>query len=390
MMASTSQTTADALIHQAHLATGLPVRGEASFRPGLERFLQARSGARTITTHGQANIDGFILQALVARLRMEDWIERHPDVLDKPVERPAFIVGQPRAGTTLLLNLLALDDQRRVYWNWETLQEIPPARAGHLHDDPRIAPKVAQVEAAIRSGLLDPRLHVEMGNDPSECTFLLGQDFKSNLWYSQTPVPDYFEWLYEGGADMVAAYRYQRRALQVLQSGAPGKWTLKLPSHAPFLDALLAVFPDARIVMTHRDPAKTIPSSCKSTLHFMAMSNAGVDPAYIGRETLRVIETSVMRPAAIRKKHPLVPFYDFHYRNFSADPVAEIRRIYAFLGDELTASTQQRMNSALNEHVKRRQVVGPNICRLEDYGLDRAGIDQMFGAYMREYGVQRE
>jgi hypothetical protein len=381
--------SAELLTARAVEIGGLPVRGEAGFRPGLERFLSAFAAADTVTPAGRDRIEALVVDTLIARFRMDDWIHRHPEVLEMPVERPVFILGLPRAGTTLLLNLLAFDPQRRVYWNWEAGREIPPAHRDHLHDDPRIARRIAEVDALLASGMLDHRLHVEMGDEPTECTYLLGQDFKSNLWLSQTPVPDYFDWLIDE-ADMVAAYRYQKRALQVLQSAAPGKWTLKLPSHAPFVASLLEVFPDARIVLTHRDPVKPIPSAAAAVRIVMGMSCVGVDPAYLGREMLRMVEASVERTMAARDAHPEVPFYDFHYRRFAADPIAEIRRLYDFLGDDLSGDVENRMVAALRVHEARRDAVGPNVYRPEDFGLTRAAIDERFAPYMARFGIERE
>jgi len=384
-----SRLNAGTLISQASERSGLKIRGEETFRPGLEHFLEDFARSDCVTPKGHLAVEQLILTTLEARYRMGDWIHIHPEVLETPVVQPVFILGLPRAGTTMLVNLLALDPQRRVYWSWEALREIPPVEQSHLYDDPRIARKVAEVNAALACGLLDHRHHVEMGDEPAECTFLLGQDFKSNLWLSQTPVPRYFEWLYEK-ADMRAAYRYQQRALKVLQSRAPGKWTLKLPSHAPFIGPLLDVFPDARIVVTHRDPIKPLPSSCAADMHFIGLISKGADAVYIGDETMKVFEASIDRVEAARVARTDVPFHDCHYRRFVIDPIAEIRRLYDFLGDELTPDVEARMTRAVRAYETRRKEAGANVYRLEDYGLSRDRIEARFADYISRHGIERE
>ena len=377
------------MIRKAVAKTGLQERGSASFRPALEKFVSEYNRSSTVTSEGDTTNEHYVLEALGARFAIEEWIVRHPEVLEKEVERPLFILGLPRAGTTVLLNLLRHDPARRVYWHWEGHREVPPARACHFQDDPRVARRTAEVEAGIASGAIDLRHHVEMGDEPTECFWALGQDFKSYIWMTRTQVPDYFHWLLRD-ADMEAAYRHHKHALQVMQSQAPGRWTLKFPTHAVAIDALLRVYPDARIIVTHRDPSKPVGSSCSSVRHVLALNNHSVDMNYLGYETATLQSESVKRVAAARGAHPEVPFYDFHYHRFIIDPIAEVQRIYNFLGETLTASAEAAMHDELVRQEQRRKIAGEHRYRLEDYGLSHASLDAMFGDYMDRYGIARE
>jgi hypothetical protein len=379
---------AQALIKQAVAQSGVPARGE-NYRPGLDRFLEDFNASATVTSAGREAAQGWVVNTLAARFAIEDWTAAHAQVLVAPVERPVFILGLPRAGTTTLLNMLALDPQHRVYWNWEANREVPPVESAHLRDDPRVARKVAEVNAALACGALDEQMHVEMGDEPGECVWLLAQDFKSYAWLVLTAAPNYFEWLYTE-ADMLAAYRYHKRALQVMQSRAGGRWLLKFPSHACFLDALLAVYPDARIVITHRDPVRPLGSSCDASHHITAQFNVGLDRRYVGQETLRVIETTLKQVSTLREVHPRTEVHDMHYRSFAADPIKEIKRLYEFLGEELPDTVERNMRTQLAAQTARRSKIGPHRYHLADYGLSPEKLPRIFADYVEQFGIERE
>lgn len=376
------------LIDKAVAQSGLPARGDC-YRPGLDLFLEDFNASTTVSSVGRAVAETWAVDTLAARFAIEDWIVRNPRVLDAPIHRPVIILGLPRAGTTLLLNLLALDPQHRAYWNWEANREVPPVESAHLNDDPRIARKVAEVNAALASGALDHRQHVEMGDEPGECVWLLAQDFKSYAWLVLTPAPNYFNWLYTR-ADMVAAYRHHKRALQVMQSRAPGQWILKHPSHACFVEQLLAVYPDARIVLTHRDPTRPLGSSCSASFFLSAQFNAGLDPRHVGSETVRILETTLHRLSALRTTHPDVEAHDLHYLRFIADPIAEVKRLYDFLEQRLSAGVEHKMQAALAAHNRRRAEIGPNRYDLAQYGLSTDKLPSIFAEYVEQFGIERE
>jgi len=377
----------DAIVAKA--SGGVPPLACGSWRDGLERFLADLGKSRTLRPGARQAIEGFAASTLRARLAIDNWLADHPRDAAAPVARPLFILGMPRAGTTFLLNLLCLDPQRRVYWHWEGNRELPPARAGHLHDDRRIARRVAEVEAMLASGALPRNHHVELGDEPTECNWMLGQDFKGYPWLVQTLVPDYFEWLLHE-ADMVAAYQHHARVLRVLQSAAPGNWTLKFPSHALALEAILAVYPDARIVMTHRDPLKPVASSCSLCDQILSLQNTTVDRTVLGYQTLELNALGAQRMSAARDTRPASQFHDIHYKAFTRDPMAAIRALYTFEGLTLSPAVEQAMQAAIARHDRARAAAGAHRYRLEDYGLTTEGLDRAFGDYVERFGIELE
>ena len=380
-------TTADDIAARA--GTDLPMPRSASWREGLELFLRDLDRSQTLLPGARENIENYATATLNARFGIEDWLARHPEAAESPVTRPLFILGMPRAGTTLLLNMLRFDPQRRVLWHWEGNRELPPAQTAHLLDDPRIAAKVREVNAMLDSGALPRNHHVELGDEPTECIWPLAQDFKGYPWLVQTLVPDYFEWLMHD-SDMGAAYAYQRRYLQVLQSSAPGSWTLKLPSHARAVEDIIANFPDARILMTHRDPIKPVASSCSLCDQILSLQNHTVDRKMLGYQTAKLNALGAHRMSVARDAHPEVPFMDIHYKPFTADPMATVRKLYAFEGLELLPEVEAKMQAALDQHNAARDAAGAHRYSLEEYGLDVAGLDRMFGDYVSRYGIEME
>lgn len=380
-------TAAAAIIAQARGDRTLPI--SETYLPGLEIFLRDLDRSTTLLPGVRQSIEQFATATLSARFDIDDWFADHPEIGAKPVTRPLFIVGMPRAGTTLLLNMLRFDPQRRVLWHWEGNRELPPAKAAHMHDDPRIAARVRSVNAMLDSGALPRNHHVELGDEPTECIWPLAQDFKGYPWLVQTIAPDYFEWLMHD-ADMTSAYAYQRRYMQVLQSEAPGAWTLKLPSHARAVEEIISNFPDARFVFTHRDPIKPVASSCSLCDQILGLQNSDIDRNALGYQTARLNALGAERMSKARDAHPEVPFMDIHYRAFTRDPMATVRALYSFEGLELTGEVERAMQAALDRHNADRIVAGEHRYRLEDYGLTIPQLDRMFGDYVERYAIELE
>ena len=369
-------------------AAGIPPAGE-SWREGLEVFLTDLARSRTMRPGAREGTEAFLVETLRARFALEAWHAAHPSAAATPVTRPLIVLGMPRAGTTFLVNLLSLDPQRRMHRNWEGNRELPPAEAAHLHDDPRIAVRVREVDALIESGFLPLNHHVERGDEPTECFWQMQQDFKSFSLLIHTQVPDYFEWWLHH-ADMAAAYAWHYRYLQVLQSAAPGAWTLKFPSHALAVEEIIATYPDSRLVYTHRDPIKPLGSTCSLNAHPLSMTNSDVDLAMVGYQVSGILAASAQRMIAARDRHPDHAFHDIHYRDFIRDPMATIRALYAFEGLELSDVVAQAMEAAITTHEAARGHAGAHLYDLADYALTEATVDRQFGDYIARFDIALE
>ena len=255
------QIDSEALLAAARTQTGLEDFGSETFREGLAVFCESASSEAQLNAVGGLAAPGMILGCLANRLKVTDWVKRHPQVLQEKIEAPLVVVGMFRAGTTFLTYLMEKDPRHRPLLRWEAGDSVPPPTPATLAADPRIG--AARMAMAMLDQI-NPRVRMvqsEEPDGPTECIAVLNQDFKSLVWEALANVPSYGRWLH--ATDHRSAYAWHRQVLQVLQSGGVrGRWSLKSPHHALHLDALTATYPDARLVLMHRDPTVLCASVC--------------------------------------------------------------------------------------------------------------------------------
>ncbi len=388
--------TADELLEAAQQRTGLTGIDSDSWREGLEILIREADRAPNVTPQGKATLEEEYTAALANRLRVHHYILQHPEVLREKIERPLVILGLPRTGTTVASYLLDQDPRRRSLLNWEAGNSVPPPTTATLRSDPRCLAKREQLnrmaEMLIKAGVHVP--HWEDADGPTECMFVHNQDFKALSWESTSPTAVYSDWLLER-ADMTSTYQYQKRVLQVLQSQAPGIWSLKMPSHAVHIETLLATFPDVRMVWAHRDPYKATTSLCS----ILAMGKARVtgggiggggnyDKVALGRNTMKQVKAHVDNALRARARIGDRRFYDLHYASLVRDPVGEMRKLYAWAGDELTPAVEERMYQWLKDRPQDR--FGRHRYTLEEYGLSKEQLEPIFAAYLAKFDIELE
>src|SRR5246127_1973735 len=210
--------------------------GGDSWREGLTLLVHTVDSAPDVSEGGRDYVYGQFVDALWNRLRVVDYVKQHPAVAAERIERPLVVLGLPRTGTSLASYLLDQDHDRRSLLTWEAENSIPPPSPDTLRTDPRCLKKKAELDT-LAEGLTAaniPMVHWDEADGPTECMFVQNQDFKAYLWEAFMPTSAYADWLLD--ADMTSTYAYQRSVLQLLQSRAPGTWSLKMPSHAVHID----------------------------------------------------------------------------------------------------------------------------------------------------------
>jgi hypothetical protein len=220
---------------------------------------------------------------------------------------------------------------------------------------------------------------------PTECQTFMGYDFKSQLFQASARIPGYVDWL-NHRADLVPTYRYVKRVLKLLQWRCPPRcWRLKNPAHSLFIDALAKVFPDARFWMTHRDVGRVLPSVADLYSELQQAFTGQVDRQWLGEVTADFCELGMRRMIAFRDAGRDHRFFDIHFRPFMADPFPTLERLYAFLGEELTAET--RRNMAAWRRDTPRDKYGEHRCDPADFGLDPAALRERFRFYHDRFEV---
>ncbi|MDB5396264.1 MAG: hypothetical protein JWM91_3770 [Rhodospirillales bacterium] len=382
-----TQIQPDALIAAACERTGLNDFGGDSFREGLAVFCESASSEAQLSPTGAAIVPGAILAALISRLKVTDWVKRHPGVLDERIEAPFVVVGMFRAGTTLLSYLLEKDERHRPLFRWEAGESVPPPTPETLATDPRIE---ATRAAMAMMDQISPRMRVvqsEEPDGPTECISVLNQDFKSLTWEAMANVPAYGKWLH--ATEHRSAYEYHKRVLQVLQSGGVrGRWSLKSPHHALHLDALTAVYPDARLVMMHRDPVVLCASVCSLITTLTKTFSDADHSRFIADHWTDMLARSIDKVNAFRDANPTKKIVDVHYAELAGDPIATMRRVYGAFGEELEGQALGAMNAHIESHPKGR--FGKHGYDPAEFGLDAGEIAERFRSYVERYDIPLE
>jgi len=374
------------IIEEACRQTGLQDFDTETFRDGLDLLTANVRQRSDISETGLGVMRFYWTRNLANRLKVDDYHRRHPELSSSPVERPLFQFGMPRTGTTLVSNLLAADPARRSMLAWESNDPVPPATRETLKTDPRCLAVKAQDEELIRNNPEMAKRHFEPADAPTECTFIHGHEFKSCMLEALAAAPDYTRWLRED-ADLTLAYEYEKRYMQVLQHKTGGQWSVKMPSHALFLDHLIEVFPDAQLVWMHRDPYKATGSllSLIRSTQLSTMTEVSVD--YLRDVYVRQMFDHIQRARDFDCRHP-GRIVHVSYAGLIGDPLAEMRKLYTALGDDLTEEAEAGMRAYLAEHPQNKH--GAHSYGLEEFGVTTAMLDEGFADYVKEYAVEPE
>lgn len=361
----------DELTSAAVRRTGLTDFGHDAFREGLEILLRALTAAR-LNARGEGFVYPLIVGYLEQRLHVEDWYRRHPEIDDIEITAPLFGLGLPRTGSTVLSCLLAQDPNVRYIRRWESSRPCPPASTVR-GVDPRVP-----VEEKV---LVGSRFHVPHNtHDPMECLDVMAMNFTSQIFQAFAEIPEYSEWLVSG-ADYPSTYRFEKRVLKLMQFGEPARpWRLKSPSHVLSLGALDEVFPDARFVMTHRDPTDVLLSVVELYADMVGGFSDRIDRAYLGGLNVEHWSTGMARAVAFRDGGAGDRFYDIDFRAMSDDPIGEVHGLYAWLGEDVGDVFEARMVSWCEHNAANRE---PSVrADAADFALDLDAIRPLFADYV--------
>jgi len=377
------------LVAEATEGTGLEDFGEPTWREGLDRLVEALDAEARLNDLGVQIVTSEIVAYLTNRLQIVDWGRSHEEVASGAVVAPLVIVGQPRTGTTILYDLLAHDPAHRAPLTWEVDRPCPPPTTATYETDPRIAEAQAQLDVVDQLIPGFTAFHPLGARLAQECVRMTGGDFRSMIFATQYRVPSYARWLL-WEADMAPAYRWHRRYLQHLQSRhACGRWLLKSPGHLWSLGALIAEYPDAVVLQTHRDPLRVIASVSALTALLRRMACDDPTVAEVASEYAEYIVEGLDRCVADRRRGTVRAdrIVDVQLGAFVADPFATIRGIYERLGVELTPDAERRMRSFLAANPGDG---GGHRYRFADTGLDAGPLRERARAYQEYFDVPSE
>lgn len=377
-----AEITAETIVQKAREAAGIEEFDSESFREGLEIASRGIQGNPYRTAQGAALVENIFVNNLATRLRVAEYARHHPEVRQEKIVRPVFIMGIPRTGTTMTSYLLGADPQRRSLLRWESVTPVPPPTTATLYSDARC---LAMIEED-KKGSPIAHIHYEAPNGPTECTFVMAHDFKSLLVESFAAYREYSEWYLQ--ADLTSAYAYHHLFLQVLQSKAPGTWCLKLPSHAIGIRELMRLYPDARVIWTHRDPIKATGSLISMIANVQRLTCTDPDVDRLVSTYPGQMAEHVRRPMAVVDELGHDPFYHLHYDELVADPIGQMQRLYDWLGDDFTPAVQSAMEDWLASNPQGK--FGAHQYSLAEFGLSREQLIPYFADYIERFGITME
>jgi Sulfotransferase family len=379
-MARSCELDSGALHAQATAETGMADFGPRDYEARLEVLLAAMRDVPDLTPLGVFGLYSQLLQLLKNRLLLIDLLGRHPEIHDIELRPPVIIAGLPRTGTTHLHNLLAAGPAFRSLPYWESVEPIaPPGETG-------MAARRERTELALwfmnQAMPLFPLMHEMTTDHVHEEIALLAIDFSTVFFETIADVPAWRR--YYQGQDQTPHYQFLRTALQALQHERGGqRWLLKSPQHLEQLPVLATVFPDATVIVTHRDPVSVTVSMATMIAYTARMYTDSVDTAVLGRAWADRIDT--MLSACVRDRDTLPPSrsMDLRFEDFMRDDLAVARQIYELAREPLTEECDSAMTAYLASHLRGR--LGEIDYRAQDVGLDEAELAQRFSTYAQRF-----
>lgn len=379
----------DELIAEAVQQSGLDNFGDDSFREPLGILEQSINTEARLNGAGVFRAQMAIRNALITRLQVLDYTARNPELLEQPVDRPVFIAGLPRTGTTALHHMLNADPVNHTLRLWEGNEPVPPPEDSSYQSDPRIDKQRKGVELTeqFMPGFLAS--HLLDAEAPDECHLLFNRSLMSAEFYSVFHVPSYANWVYQ--QDLTPYYEHHRRELQLLQHKKQGLWVLKSPFHQIGLEAIHKVYPDAVIVLPHRSPMTIVASGCSFSEILRRSTADNVDKHQVGRDwmdMLTVYKNKFESDRAKLESKFAAPFVDVRHEDFVQNPWAAIEAIYESRGTPLSEEGRQAMQAWLDANPKGKH--GKHEYQLDEYGISREEVEALFGDYVERYGLGME
>ncbi len=375
----------DVLIAEATAQTGLSDFGDIWFFDNIDTLIPSLNAQARLSEAGLYGARNMIVSALVNRLRHVELVKQNPEILNEDVKVRAVLSGLPRTGSTMLHRMLAAAPELTAVRWYETQNYVP--LPGEIPGDPEPRKQAAE---GILAYMLEaiPELmsiHPMSITQPDEEVIILGQLFSSSMIESTYYVPDYANWL--SGQDARPAYEDLIQILQSLQwqdKSRRGKsWVLKTPGHLMSMDTVLDVFPDAKIVMTHRDPVSTVPSYCSMEASLYKLGTETVTREMIGEFWIKRLHQWLEHFMSIRSQSDPSRFIDIKYEEMLQSPSEVGARVLKFAGLPMSAEIKSGMAEWIEAN--RREHRAPHNYHIEDFGLTADEIRAKFSRYISEY-----
>ena len=371
------------ILNAAMNSTSFNNWGSNSFQEGMRKLLNSSIKEAKLHFFGRQFLQKGCIRAVKDRIRLQKAFQKNQEILNTPIEKPVFILGLPRTGTTFLQNLLFRNDQFRHLHYWEQVAIGPQPTHKNLQDNYIIKSCVSFVD---KLKTIAPEFfiaHEINPYGPEECNGLMERNFTSIIYFMFRNIPSYMEWFQ--AHDMTETYDYHKQQLQFLGYHFSKKqWVLKAPVHLFFLKYLFKTYPDARIVHLHRDPLEVIPSMASLVVISRQIHSNHVSVQETANQILDWVRKIITNSIAYRDETDSDQFLDLAYTDLVKDPLNTINQIYKWLGVDINNEIQSDISSWL-ENSKRKRVGKAHHYSLEQFNLTEKIIQNEFNHYYDQY-----
>ncbi len=373
---ATGRLNPDELLETAAKKFGGDDFGDDYFLDGFRVLCHSLEADANLHASGQLFARNMILNSLHCRLELCRRWQQYPEVLEKPIKRPIFIVGAGRTGTTLLFDLLAQDDRFRFLRAWEA------RRPGLAHDN-QTQMKKAKRKSGIELQMINymrpelKKIHYMAPDKPEECNPLFTNSFEAVIYRYIFEVHSYYDWYIQQTHKY--QYKYYKKQIQWMQGNTTGRrWLFKAPSHLAGFKSLVDQFPDAVLIQTHRDLVAGIPSNCSLKYNLLSMTSYKISKKEIGRFVMEDLGRNLRSTFDVRAENHL-NILDIQYGDLIGKTMAVLKRIYEHIGEDFNENTQRRAMMYLASNPKNK--FGRHHYSLEEFGLSRETIFEKFDFY---------
>lgn len=382
--------SAEAVTRMAQGLAPVPDPTPDLFADNLALLVDSLNAEANLSERGVAASSWMLASALRKRIEVSHWCASEPSIEQQPVERPIFLTGLPRSGTTYFQYLFDREPTLRMMRTWEGDSPCPPPAADPASARQRRAHCAEQHRQRREAdGGAGDSFHLSDPDGPQECVMILDQTFGNAGHYWTFRAPGYFDRVFDT-IDMAACYGHHKRVLQTLQWQGPAtRWALKWPCHLVALDAVMQVYPDAGFAVTHRDPIEVLASNCSYATYLRGMFSDDVDRAEVGRHMKDLVGRHISGLVdfdANRADGVAVAHVD--YDHVVSDPASAMVGAYDTLGLEFTPAVSQSVAEwrTANPPGKR----GHHTYDLSDYGLDAGEVAEEFAFYTQRFDIARQ
>ena len=373
---------ADAIIKKAKKQADFKGELPPQVETGLHKLVKSIQNEAKTNAFADLALKGLLERTLYGRLRIEQSIQQQPEILQKTIKQPIFIIGMPRTGTTILHALMHQDPQHRSPLAWECLLPHPVPTDKNYQDNPQLQQVQKEFGQLFQLVPDFKKKHYMEADSPQECLGINALDFNSFQTIAQVYIPSYLEW-FSNESDQLSTMKFHKKFLQYLESGGQtaARWLLKSPVHLFRLKEIFEVYPDACIIMTHRHPSRVVPSAASLVGSVRSLYSDHEDLARTGREQAAIWSSYFDRFLSARQElNREAQIIDVKFEDFVQDQMTIIRQIYTHFGWELSEDATTNMQQFLVNNPKDKH--GKHDYALADFDLTEADIETQFCNYI--------